>query len=280
MQPDKQDFDWSSQHIIVTGGNGFLGTRVVENLQQRGVGKIVVPRSAQYDLREKEAVMQLYQDNPDTTLVVHLAANVGGIGYNRSYPGTLFFDNLMMGVLLLEHARLANVPKFVGIGTVCSYPKSPAIPFKEEDLWDGYPEETNAPYGLAKKMLLVQGQAYHQEFGYNAIHLLPTNLFGPEDNFDPASSHVLAALIRRFTEAKMSNTPSVTLWGDGTPTREYLYVADAANAIVLAAAYYNNPEPMNIAGGTEISIRDLAAMIADIIGYRGEIYWDTSKPNG
>jgi GDP-L-fucose synthase len=273
-------FDWSEQHVIVTGGSGFLGSYVVEELQQYDVASIVVPRSNEYDLREKEANIQLFEDNPDTTLVIHLAANVGGIGYNESYPGELFYDNIMMGTLILEQARQHRIPKFVGIGTVCAYPKSPPIPFEESSLWDGYPEETNAPYGLAKKMLLVQSQAYRQQYGYNAIHLLPTNLYGPRDDFSLENSHVMAALIRRFYEATRTGKDEVVLWGDGSPTREYLHARDAARAIILAAMKYNSSDPMNIAGGTEVSIKELADLIAEMVGYEGRVSWDTSRPNG
>ncbi len=275
-----QPFDWSSQRVIVTGGAGFVGSHLVEHLHNLGAGAVIVPRRQQYDLREPAAVVQLYADHPGATMVIHLAATVGGIGINREHPGTFFYDNLMMGALLLEHARRAGIPKFVGIGTICSYPKFTPVPFKEDDLWNGYPEETNAPYGLAKKMLLVQSQAYRAEFGYNAIHLMPTNLYGPGDNFDPRSSHVIPALIRKCFEALETGLDHVVLWGDGTPTREFLYVKDAARAIALAAAYYDAPEPVNIGSGFEISIKDLATLIAEEVGFQGEIRWDTSKPNG
>jgi len=213
-------------------------------------------------------------------VVVHLAATVGGIGANRKHPGTFFYDNLMMGVMLMEYARRAGVPKFVGIGTICSYPKYTPVPFREEALWDGYPEETNAPYGLAKKMLLVQGQAYRQEFGYNAIHLLPVNLYGPGDNFDPESSHVIPAIIKKIIDAQEAGEDHIVLWGDGTPTREFLYVEDAARGIALATACYNDPEPVNLGAGFEISIKDLAELIAELTGFTGEIRWDTSRPGG
>ncbi|MCB9455401.1 MAG: GDP-L-fucose synthase [Anaerolineaceae bacterium] len=276
----QKTFDWGSQKIIVTGGAGFLGSHLVTHLKSLGAGQVIVPRSQDYDLREKEAVVQLYEDNPGTTLVIHLAAVVGGIGANREHPGVFFYDNLMMGTLLLEYARRAAVPKFVGVGTICSYPKYTPIPFKEDDLWNGYPEETNAPYGLAKKMLLVQSQAYRQEFGYNAIHLLPVNLYGPGDNFDPKTAHVIPDMIRKMLEAKEANVPYVTLFGDGTPTREFLYVKDAAEGIALATAYYDDPEPVNIGSAFEISIKDLAETIARVVGFEGELLWDTSKPNG
>jgi GDP-L-fucose synthase len=274
------NFDWSSQCIIVTGGNGFLGRHVVERLRLLGVAQVVIPRSRDYDLREKEAVVRLYEQNPGATMVIHLAATVGGIGANREHPGLFFYDNMMMGTLLLEYARRFDIPKFVGIGTVCSYPKHTPVPFREEDIWNGYPEETNAPYGLAKKMLMVQSQAYRAEYGYNAIHLLPVNLYGPGDNFDPKTAHVIPDMIRKMTDAREQNLPLVTLFGDGTPTREFLYVKDAAEAITLAAAAYNSPEPVNIGSSFEISIRELAETIAALVDFRGELRWDTSKPNG
>jgi GDP-L-fucose synthase len=213
-------------------------------------------------------------------MVIHLAASVGGIGANRRHPGSFFYNSLMMGTLMLEYARRANVPKFVGIGTICAYPKHTPVPFREDNLWNGYPEETNAPYGLAKKMLLVQGQAYRQEYGYNSIHLMPTNLYGPGDNFDPETSHVIPALIRKCLAAKQNGEPYVEIWGDGTPTREFLYVKDAAEGILLAAEHYNGAEPVNLGSGMEISIRDLAALIAELVGFKGEFRYDTSKPNG
>ncbi len=236
---------------------------------------VFVPRSRDYDLREKEAVSQLYEDaHPD--IVIHLAATVGGIGANRAHPGQFFYDNLLMGVHTLHYAYRYGVEKFVGIGTVCAYPKFTPVPFKEENLWNGYPEETNAPYGLAKKMLLVQGQAYRQQYGFNAIYLLPVNLYGPRDNFDLESSHVIPALIRKFIEAEAD----VVAWGDGTPTREFLYVEDCAEAIALATERYDGPEPVNIGAGFEISIKDLTHLIAELTGFRGQVVWDTSKPGG
>jgi GDP-L-fucose synthase len=275
-----QTFDWGSQSVIVTGGGGFVGQHVVERLQQLGTGKVVILRNRQFDLREKEQVIRMYEQNRDATMVIHLAATVGGIGANRKYPGTYFYDNLMMGTLLLEHARLAGIPRFVGVGTICSYPKITPIPFQEDDLWNGYPEETNAPYGLAKKMLLVQGQAYRAEFGYNSVHLLLVNCYGPGDKFDPETAHVIPDMIRKMTEAREQGIDHVVLWGDGSPTREFIYVKDAAKGITLAAAHYDSPEPVNLGSGFEISIKDLAETIARLVGFEGEIRWDTSKPNG
>ena len=270
---------WAEQSVIVTGGAGFLGRHVVSALHARGAKRVFVVRSAAYDLRHEENVRRLYQDVP-ATMVIHLAASVGGIGANRKHPGSFFYNSLMMGTLMLEYARRANVPKFVGIGTICAYPKYTPVPFREDDLWNGYPEETNAPYGLAKKMLLVQGQAYRQEYGYNSIHLMPTNLYGPGDNFDPETSHVIPALIRKCLAAKQNGEPYVEIWGDGTPTREFLYVKDAAEGILLAAEHYNGAEPVNLGSGMEISIRDLATLIAELVGFKGEFRYDTSKPNG
>ena len=271
---------WREQIVIVTGGAGFLGRHVVEELRANKVGDVFVPRSAQYDLRQAGGVEGLYADHPAATMVIHLAATAGGIGINRAHPGLFFYDNIMMGTLLLEGARRARVGKFVGIGTVCSYPKFAPIPFKEDDLWAGYPEETNAPYGLAKKMLLVQSQAYRQEYGYNAIHLLPVNLYGPHDKFDPKSAHVIPDVIRKMFDALELGENAVTLFGDGSPTREFLFVRDAARGIVLAAERYDSPQPVNLGSAHEISIRDLVQVIADEVGFTGELRWDTSKPNG
>jgi GDP-L-fucose synthase len=271
---------WTDQVVIVTGGAGFLGRHVVEELRARHVGCVIVPRSAQYDLRESADVARLFADNPHATMLIHLAASAGGIGINREHPGLFFYDNIMMGTLLLEGARRAGIQKFVGIGTVCSYPKFAPIPFKEDDLWNGYPEETNAPYGLAKKMLLVGSQAYRQEYGFNAIHLLPVNLYGPRDKFDLKSSHVIPAVIRKMVDARREGRASITLFGDGSPTREFLFVRDAARGIVLAAQHYDRPEPVNLGSAYEISIRDLVEIIAEEVGYQGELRWDTSKPNG
>ncbi len=271
---------WADQVVIVTGGAGFLGRHVVEELRARGAGKIVIVRSADYDLRQQDSVAQLVADHPAASMVIHLAANVGGIGINREHPGLFFYENLMMGTLMLEYARRAGVEKFVGIGTICSYPKFAPIPFREDDIWNGYPEETNAPYGLAKKMLLVQSQAYRQEYGYNAIHLLPVNLYGPHDKFDLRASHVIPAVIRKMVAAQESGASCVTLFGDGSPTREFLFVRDAAEGIVLAAQRYNGSEPVNLGSACEISIRELVRLIAEEVDFRGELFWDTSKPNG
>jgi GDP-L-fucose synthase len=270
---------WAKQSVIVTGGAGFLGSYVVEALRERGAGQVFVVRSKQYDLRHEQAVRQLFADVP-ATLVIHMAAVVGGIGANRAHPGKFYYDNMLMGTLLMEYARLANVQKFVSVGTICEYPKHTPVPFHEESLWDGYPEETNAPYGLAKKMLLVQGNAYREEYGFNSIHLLPVNLYGPRDNFDPASSHVIPALIQKCEDAIQRGDAEIEIWGDGTPTREFIYVKDAAEGIVLAAERYDGAEPVNIGSGDEISIRDLAILIAELTGFRGKFRFDPSKPNG
>ena len=268
---------WSDKKVLVTGGAGFLGSKVVKKLEMRGAKDIVVPRSSKYDLRDKAVCKQVVQG---VDIVIHLAANVGGIGYNLDYPGTLFYDNLLMGVHLMEESRLAGVKKFVGIGTICAYPKLAPIPFNEDDLWDGYPEETNAPYGLAKKMMLVQSTAYRAQYGFNSIFLLPVDLYGPGDNFDEGSSHVIPALIKKFVEAKESGESTVTVWGTGTPTREFCYVDDAAEGIILATEKYNKSEPVNLGAGFEISIKDLAEKISKISGYQGKIIWDKSKPDG
>lgn len=270
---------WANQSVIVTGGAGFLGSHVVAKLRERGAGGVFVVRSHDYDLRHEENVRRLFAEVP-ATMVIHMAAVVGGIGANREHPGSFFYDNLMMGTLLMEHARRAGIPKFVGIGTICAYPKFTPVPFNEADLWNGYPEETNAPYGLAKKMLLVQGQAYRQEYGYNSIYLLPTNLYGPGDNFDPRTSHVIPSLIRKCLEAIERGDSEIEIWGDGSPTREFLYVKDAAEGIVLAAERYNGVEPVNLGSGVEISIRDLATLIAELTGFTGHFRYDPAKPNG
>jgi GDP-L-fucose synthase len=267
------------KRVMVTGGAGFLGRYLVEVLQARGCSQIFVPRSAQYDLRQAEAVQRAFDDS-QAELVFHLAAIVGGIGANRARPATFFYDNLIMGAQLMEEARLRGVVKFISIGTVCAYPKFTPVPFREEDLWNGYPEETNAPYGLAKKMLLVQGQTYRAQYGFNAIYLLPTNLYGPGDNIDLETSHVIPALIRKCVEAKAQGQEEIVLWGDGSPTREFLYVADAAEGIALAAEEYDGAEPVNLGSGSEISIKDLVQYIMDLTGFQGRVVWDTSKPNG
>ena len=270
---------WSDKRVIVTGGSGFLGSYVLDVLRERGCREIIVPRSSEYDLRHQADVIRLYSDH-SADIVLHLAASVGGIGANRSHPGSFFYDNLMMGVQLMEYARQFEIPKFVAVGTICAYPKFTPVPFREEDLWIGYPEETNAPYGLAKKMLLVQSQAYRQEYGYNSIYLLPVNLYGPRDNFDLETSHVIPAMIRKCLEARLMGGGMIRLWGDGSPTREFLYAEDAADGILKAAEHYNESEPVNIGSGHEISIRELSEKIRTLTGYTGEIVWDTSQPNG
>jgi GDP-L-fucose synthase len=265
--------------VVVTGGSGFLGRRVVAALEQRACAAIHSPRSARYDLREKAQVIRLFEETrPD--VVIHLAAVVGGIGANRAHPGRFFYENLVMGVETLEQARRFGVRKFVGIGTICAYPKITPVPFREDALWDGYPEETNAPYGLAKKMLLVQSQAYRQEYGMDAIHLLPVNLYGPGDNFDPETSHVIPAMIRKMEEARRAGRDEVVLWGDGSPTREFLYVDDAAEGVVLATERYDESAPVNLGSGHEVPIRDLAVVVAQATGFTGRVVWDASKPNG
>lgn len=270
---------WNEQRVVVTGGHGFLGPFVIQTLKGRGAAEIFAPRKAEYDLRRLEAVQDLLSDTRPT-LIIHLAATVGGIGANRAHPAEFFYDNLMMGVQLLHESWRAGVNKFVAIGTVCAYPKFTPIPFKEDDLWNGYPEETNAPYGLAKKMLLVQSQAYRQQYGYNSIFLLPVNLYGPGDNFDLESSHVIPALIRKCVEARAKGEDTIVAWGDGSPTREFLYVEDAAEGILLAAERYNKSEPVNLGSALEISIKDLLEQIARLTDFSGRIVWDTSKPNG
>src|SRR5712692_8021414 len=270
---------WSTKRVLITGGAGFLGSFVVEKLRQRGCKDIFVPRRKDYDLVEMEAVKRLHKDT-QPNLVIHLAARVGGIGANQANPGKFFYDNLMMGAQLMEAGRQAGVEKFVTISTICAYPKFTPVPFKEEDLWNGYPEETNAPYGLAKKMLLVQSQAYRQQYGFNSIVLFPVNLYGPRDNFDLQTSHVIPALIRKCLEAKRSDAPNIEVWGDGSPTREFLYVEDAAEGIVRAAASYDEADPVNLGNGREITIKDLVEMIARLTSFEGEIRWQTEKPDG
>lgn len=282
---------WTSKRVLVTGGSGFLGSFVVEALQRRGAAEIIVPRRREYDLRDLADIRRLlsragtngigtHSQHSPVDLVIHLAANVGGIGVNRARPAEFFYDNLMMGVQLLHECWRAGVPKFVAIGTICAYPKFAPIPFREETLWDGYPEETNAPYGLAKKMMLVQSQAYRQQYGYNSIFLLPVNLYGPRDNVDPITSHVIPALIRKCLEAKESGADSIEVWGDGSPTREFLYVEDAAEGILRASEQYNSSEPVNLGSGEEITIRDLVQTIVELTGFAGTIRWNTCKPNG
>ena len=270
---------WKQRRAVVTGGAGFLGSVVCEKLRARGCSGVFAPRSKDYDLRTADGIQRLLADaKPD--LIVHLAAVVGGIGGNMANPGTYFYDNIMMGVQLMEAARLAAVEKFVAVGTICSYPKFTPVPFKEEDLWIGYPEETNAPYGLAKKMLIVQAQAYRQQWGYNAVNLLPVNLYGPGDNFDPKTSHVIPAMIKKCVDAVRAGDSEIVCWGDGSATREFIYMDDAAEGIALAAEHYNGPEPVNIGSGMEISIRELATRVAEYAGFKGAIVWDTTKPNG
>lgn len=270
---------WIDKRVIVTGGAGFLGSYVLEKLKERGCKNIFIPRSKEYDFTKEKNVIKLYQDYP-AGIVIHLAAVVGGIGANRDNPGKFFYDNLVMGAMLMEYARQYKVGKFVALGTICAYPKFTSVPFKEEDLWKGYPEETNAPYGLAKKMMLVQSQSYRAQYAFNSIFLLPLNLYGPGDNFNPKSSHVIPALIKKFVEAKREEKDEVVCWGTGKPTRGFLYVEDAAEGILLAAERYNKSNPVNLGTNLEISIKDLAYLIARLVGFKGKIKWDTSKPDG
>jgi len=270
---------WPDTRVVVTGGAGFLGSFVVEQLRAKGCREIFVPRSKDYDLVQMDAVQQLYSDRtPD--IVIHLAARVGGIGANQANPGRFYYDNLMMGAQLIEVGRQRGLKKFVALGTICAYPKFAPIPFKEDDIWNGYPEETNAPYGLAKKMMLAQSQAYRQQYNFNSIVLFPVNLYGPRDNFDPKTSHVIPAMIRKCVEAKESGRTAMTLWGDGSPSREFLYVEDAADGILLATEHYNGSLPVNLGTGEEVTIRDLADLIAKEVRFTGRIEWDTTKPNG
>jgi GDP-L-fucose synthase len=268
------------KRVVVTGGAGFLGSHAVDRLRRTDwCSEVFAPRSREYDLRNQDDVIRLYEvSRPD--IVIHIAGIVGGIGANRENPGQFFYDNLMMGVQTMHYAYLNGVEKFVAVGTICAYPKFTPVPFREESLWDGYPEETNAPYGLAKKMLLVQAQSYRQQYGFDAIYLLPVNLYGPRDNFDPTSSHVIPALIKKCFDAMDNDEEEIVVWGDGTPTREFLYVEDCAEAIVLATEKYDKPDPVNIGAGFEISIRDLAHLIVELTGFPGRIVWDTSKPGG
>ena len=268
-----------NKRIVVTGGAGFLGSFIVESLAERGCSRVFVPRSSEFDLRDRDAIIRLFeQERPQ--VIIHLAAVVGGIGANRANPGRFFYDNAIMGIELMEYARRYDVEKFVATGTICAYPKFTPVPFHEDDLWNGYPEETNAPYGLAKKMMLVQAQAYRAQYGFDAIFLLPVNLYGPRDNFDLHTSHVIPALIRKCVDAQKRGDDKIVLWGDGSPTREFLYVEDAAEGVILATERYNGAEPVNLGTGREIAIRDLAAIIVKEVGFKGEIVWDTSQPNG
>ena len=276
--PDSQHF-WKDKRVVVTGGAGFLGTYIVEKLSARGAAQVVVPRRRDCDLTVLENIRRLLRDaRPD--IIIHLAARVGGIGANREHPAEFFYDNLMMGAPLFHESWAAGVKKFVALGTICCYPKHTPIPFREDDLWSGYPEETNAPYGLAKKMLLVQSEAYRQQYGFNSIFLMPVNLYGPRDNFDPSSSHVIPALIRKCLEAKERGDKEIIVWGDGSPTREFLHVADAAEGVILAAERHNDSDPVNLGSSREISIKDLVELIAKLSRFEGRIVWDASKPNG
>jgi len=270
---------WESKSVIVTGGSGFLGSSVVEKLKNNGCSKIFIPQIEEFDLRRENDIIRLYKGFK-ADIVIHLAAAVGGIGANRENPGAFFYNNLIMGLQLMEQARLFNIPKFVAIGTVCAYPKFAKIPFKEEDIWNGYPEETNAPYGLAKKMLLVQSQAYRQQYKYNSIFLLPLNLYGPRDNFREESSHVIPALIKKCVEAAKNKQPTISVWGTGSASRGFLYVEDCAEGILLATEKYNRSEPINLGTNQEIKIKDLIMIIAHLTGFTGKIIWDTAKPDG
>lgn len=272
-----KDF-WTDKKVLITGGNGFLGSHLVDKLKSTKA-HVIAPSHEEYDLVQLDDIRRMYDDYP-VDIVIHLAAKVGGIGANREHPGSFFYDNLMMGTQLMHEAYLRNIDKFVALGTVCAYPKNTPVPFKESELWNGYPEETNAPYGLAKKMMLVQSQGYREEYGFNSIFLLPVNLYGPHDNFDPNSSHVIPALIKKCVDAIENNDKEIIVWGDGSATREFLYVDDAAEAILLATEKYNSSEPVNVGSSFEISIKDLVELIAKHTGFEGSIVWDKSKPNG
>jgi len=273
----EKEFFWQNKSVLVTGASGFLGQHVVNLLRAKSPKELSCPSHKEFDLRKEEACAEVVRGKD---IVIHLAANVGGIGYNRQFPGTLFYDNILMGVHMMEEARKAGVKKYVAVGTVCCYPKFTSVPFKEETLWQGYPEETNAPYGLAKLMQLVQAQSYRVQYGFNAIFLLPVNLYGPGDKFDPKVSHVIPALIKKAVDAKEAKSDHIVVWGTGEATREFLYVKDCAKAILLAAEKYNKPEPVNIGSGMEISIKDLAKLICELVGFKGKIIWDPTKPDG
>jgi GDP-L-fucose synthase len=270
---------WRGKNILVTGGNGFLGTHLVNKIKDLGA-IVYAPSHNDFDLVHENEIEKMYSSYPDVDVVIHAAARVGGISANEEHPGSFFYDNLMMGVQLLHHAYQRHIPKFVALGTVCAYPKYTPVPFKEEDLWAGYPAETTAPYGLAKKMMLVQSQGYRQEYGYNSIFLLPVNLYGPGDNFDPRSSHVIAALIKKCVDAVDNGDKEIVVWGDGSASREFLYVEDAAEGIILATERYNKSDPVNLGSAFEVTIKDLIELIAKETGFSGKLTWDTSKPNG
>jgi GDP-L-fucose synthase len=270
---------WNEKKVLVTGGHGFLGSHLIDRLSQTGC-ELVAPRRSEYDLTKEEEVKRLFRENPKISLLIHLAVDGGGIGYLREKPGSSFYNNIMMGVLLQEQSRINGIEKFVGVGSICEYPKITPVPFKEENLWEGYPEETNAPYGLAKKMMLVQGQGYRDQFGFNSIHLMPVNLYGPRDDFDLKASHVVPALIRKMIEAKEKSSTSVEIWGTGNASRELLYVEDCAEAILLASEKYNGRDPVNLGSGIELPMREIVAKIKALTGFEGEIKFDTSKPDG
>ncbi|MCC7543336.1 GDP-L-fucose synthase [bacterium] len=270
---------WNTKKVLITGGSGFLGSHLQKQLRQ-SEAKIIAPSHTDYDLVDGDAVRKMYENNPGVDIVIHLAAKVGGIGANREHPGSFFYDNLMMGVQLMHEAYAREIPKFVALGTVCAYPKHTPVPFSEDDLWNGYPEETNAPYGLAKKMMLVQSQGYREEYGFNSIFLLPVNLYGPGDNFDPASSHVIPALIKKCVDAVENGDDEIVVWGTGSASREFLYVEDAAEAILLAAEKYDKSEPVNIGSSFELTIKELIGIVVQATGFKGKITWDTSKPDG